>query len=121
MYSNMRTTITPVPMSSPKTSTHPQLSSKTTMTPIQPATQILPTLTDDMYVVEAPSFIVPYVYEKSPIGPLREFITKLDKCIQERNEEDRKREEAEEAKEKDNDVENKDDDKKSEVIIFIIN
>lgn len=48
--------------------------------PSQP--QILPTLTDDMYVVEAPSFIVPYVYEKPPIKPLKEFIEKLGKQIE---------------------------------------
>lgn len=38
---------------------------------------ILPTLTDDMFVVEAPSFIVPYVYEKPPKKPLKEFVVKI--------------------------------------------
>lgn len=40
---------------------------------------ILPTLTDDMFVVEAPSFIVPYVYEKPPKKPLKEFVEKIVK------------------------------------------
>lgn len=39
---------------------------------------ILPTLTDDMFVVEAPSFIVPYVYEKPPKKPLKEFVEKIE-------------------------------------------
>lgn len=52
--------------------------------------QILPTLTDDMYVVEAPSFIVPYVYEKPPIKPLKEYIERLGKEIEEMKERERK-------------------------------
>lgn len=40
---------------------------------------ILPTLTDDMFVVEAPSFIVPYVYEKPPKKPLKEYVEKIVK------------------------------------------
>lgn len=39
---------------------------------------ILPTLTDDMFVVEAPSFIVPYVYEKPPKKPLKEYVEKIE-------------------------------------------
>lgn len=42
---------------------------------------ILPTLTDDMFVVEAPSFIVPYVYEKPPKKPLKEFVGKIENKI----------------------------------------
>jgi len=42
---------------------------------------ILPTLTDDMFVVEAPSFIVPYVYEKPPKKPLKEFVGKIEDKI----------------------------------------
>lgn len=67
----------------------------TTITPVSsknnstqnnvPATQpnILPSLTDDMFVVEAPSFIVPYVYEKPSIKPFREFVDKLGKELEE--------------------------------------
>ena len=32
-----------------------------------------PNLTDDTYVVEAPSFIVPYVYEKPPLETFKDF------------------------------------------------
>ncbi|XP_043523599.1 uncharacterized protein LOC122535828 isoform X1 [Frieseomelitta varia] len=87
MYPNMRTTITPVPMTS-KTA---QLSPKTSMTTVTPTVTppILPTLTDDMFVVEAPSFIVPYVYEKPPLKPLKEFVTKLEKCLEEQEKEER--------------------------------
>jgi len=42
---------------------------------------ILPTLTDDMFVVEAPSFIVPYVYEKPPKKPLKDFVGKIEDKI----------------------------------------
>ena len=61
--------------------------------------QILPTLTDDMYVVEAPSFIVPYVYEKPPIRPLKEYIEKLGKEIEEMKEKERKERQEKEEKE----------------------
>ncbi|CAK1541543.1 unnamed protein product [Leptosia nina] len=43
---------------------------------------ILPSLTDDMFVVEAPSFIVPYVYEKPSLKPFREFVDKLGKELE---------------------------------------
>lgn len=90
LYPNMRTTITPVPMTSKTTAQlSPKTSSMTTVTPTVPP--ILPTLTDDMFVVEAPSFIVPYVYEKPPLKPLKEFVAKLEKSIEEREREERLR------------------------------
>ncbi|KPJ05237.1 hypothetical protein RR46_01992 [Papilio xuthus] len=69
------TTITPV---SCKGSTS---SKNNTTTAPQP--NILPSLTDDMFVVEAPSFIVPYVYEKPSVKPFREFVDKLGKQLDE--------------------------------------
>jgi hypothetical protein len=48
-------------------------------------------LTDDMYVVEAPSFIVPYVYEKPPKEALKEVVDKMAKIL--REEEKKEREE----------------------------
>ncbi|XP_015184100.1 PREDICTED: uncharacterized protein LOC107070420 isoform X1 [Polistes dominula] len=89
MYPNMRTTITPVPMTS-KSAAAQQLSPKpSSMTTVNPAlAPILPTLTDDMFVVEAPSFIVPYVYEKPPLKPLKEFVSKLEKSIEDRKKEE---------------------------------
>ncbi|XP_049879217.1 MOG interacting and ectopic P-granules protein 1-like [Pectinophora gossypiella] len=48
-----------------------------------PQPNILPSLTDDMFVVEAPSFIVPYVYEKPSVKPFREFVDKLGKELDE--------------------------------------
>ena len=95
MYPNMRTTITPVPMKSTSTP------KPATVTPVNsPAPQILPTLTDDMYVVEAPSFIVPYVYEKPPLKPMKEFITKLKKSILDREMEEKKLEDEKKAAQK---------------------
>ncbi|XP_051163220.1 MOG interacting and ectopic P-granules protein 1 isoform X2 [Leptopilina boulardi] len=96
MYPNMRTTITPVPM---KSSTI----KPATVTPIHTPPQVLPALTDDMFVVEAPSFIVPYVYEKPPLNPMKEFLAKLKKGIEEVEKEEKKA--ADEKKEKDdNDI-----------------
>ncbi|XP_015430051.1 PREDICTED: uncharacterized protein LOC107186649 [Dufourea novaeangliae] len=87
MYPNMRTTITPVPMTSKTAQLSPKTSSMTTVTPAVPP--ILPTLTDDMFVVEAPSFIVPYVYEKPPLKPLKDFVTKLEHCLEEKEKEEK--------------------------------
>ncbi|XP_012257110.2 uncharacterized protein LOC105686656 isoform X2 [Athalia rosae] len=114
MYPNMRATITPVPMTPKPVQCSPKPScTSATATPIP---QILPTLTDDMFVVEAPSFIVPYVYEKPPLRPLKDFVTKLEKSIEERDKADRLRKLEEDEKKKD---ENKDveleEDKRDEV------
>merc|ERR1711936_1564668 len=38
-----------------------------------------PNLTDDTFVVEAPSFIVPYVYEKPPKEGIRDFKESIEK------------------------------------------
>lgn len=81
---NMRATITPIPMTS-QSQPKPQPA---------PA-PILPTLTDDMFVVEAPSFIVPYVYEKPPMKPFKEFVAQIAKEI----EENKKKEKIENEKE----------------------
>lgn len=53
---------------------------------------ILPTLTDDMFVVEAPSFIVPYVYEKPPKKPLKEFVVKIEDKIKDKIDGDQSKE-----------------------------
>ncbi|XP_017843302.1 uncharacterized protein LOC108600315 [Drosophila busckii] len=39
---------------------------------------LLPGLTDDMFVLEAPSFIVPYIYEKPPNENIREVIKSIE-------------------------------------------
>lgn len=67
---NMRATITPIPMTTASTT---QSTSQPKSAPPPPA-PVLPTLTDDMFVVEAPSFIVPYVYEKPPIKEFKQFV-----------------------------------------------
>lgn len=55
----------------------------TQATEVSPGVSILPTLTDDMFVVEAPSFVVPYVYEKPPIVPFKDFVDKWGNEIKE--------------------------------------
>lgn len=69
---NMRATITPIPMNT--TASASSQSKSAPPPPAPPPAPVLPTLTDDMFVVEAPSFIVPYVYEKPPIKELKQFV-----------------------------------------------
>lgn len=79
---NMRATITPIPMVH-----HPPPVAPPPPKPAPPpppqAPQVLPTLTDDMYVVEAPSFIVPYVYEKPPLKEFKKFVENIGKEVEE--------------------------------------
>ncbi|KAK5642737.1 hypothetical protein RI129_008904 [Pyrocoelia pectoralis] len=106
---NMRATITPIPMTPSSISavptTRPSTASVTTLPPTPP---VLPTLTDDMFVVEAPSFIVPYVYEKPPLKDLKTCIKNLENEINEQ-----KKAEEESDKSKDGDSEKSDADSKS--------
>eukprot|EP00088_Acartia_fossae_P070019 TRINITY_DN926_c0_g1_i11.p1 TRINITY_DN926_c0_g1~~TRINITY_DN926_c0_g1_i11.p1 ORF type:complete len:1241 (-),score=505.09 TRINITY_DN926_c0_g1_i11:1178-4900(-) len=55
-----------------------------------------PNLTDDTFVVEAPSFIVPYVYEKPPKEEIKSFLEEIKKLRAELEEKEKK--EAEEKK-----------------------
>merc|ERR1712107_108526 len=57
-----------------------------------------PNLTDDTFVVEAPSFIVPYVYEKPPKEAIKDFNESVTKLIKET--EKKEEEEKEKAKKK---------------------
>lgn len=45
------------------------------------STSLLPNLTDDMFVLEAPSFIVPYIYEKPSGIDLKGVVSELSKTI----------------------------------------
>merc|ERR1711915_601353 len=69
-----------------------------------------PNLTDGTFVVEAPSFIVPYVYEKPPKEGIKDFKESIDKLVEEkRKEKERKREAGEEVSD-DEKKEDEDDD-----------
>ncbi|XP_065160870.1 MOG interacting and ectopic P-granules protein 1 isoform X2 [Atheta coriaria] len=116
---NMRATITPIPMN---TSTKavpaltPVLSPSAVAAAAAAGTCILPSLTDDMFVVEAPSFIVPYVYEKPPIKDFREYIGELATALKKEREIEEKNgadddSDVEEIKDDDSDVGKKDDEK----------
>lgn len=86
------TSVTPVPLSTVANSSV-SATTITTVTAASSAKQppvILPSLTDDMFVVEAPSFIVPYVYEKPPMKSLKEHIDKIEVDIKEAEEKERK-------------------------------
>ncbi|XP_050090905.1 uncharacterized protein LOC126574637 isoform X2 [Anopheles aquasalis] len=56
---------------------------KNAPTSLAPVTPLLPALTDDMFVLEAPSFIVPYIYEKPPVDNLRDIVDDLEAKIKE--------------------------------------
>ncbi|XP_050517832.1 MOG interacting and ectopic P-granules protein 1 isoform X2 [Diabrotica virgifera virgifera] len=85
---NMRATITPIPVNSSALSAqHQQKLSPATITPAL-TTPLLPTLTDDMFVVEAPSFIVPYVYEKPPVKDFKDFVKEIQTQIKKKEEKD---------------------------------
>ncbi|EEB18893.1 conserved hypothetical protein [Pediculus humanus corporis] len=98
---------------------------------VQRPPPILPMLTDDMYVVEAPSFIVPYVYEKPPVKKFKKYVKKMLKQIkiqeeeeEAKKEENQKEKESKESKESDKETTSEDkkpdsDEKeKSEVIVL---
>ncbi|XP_045465093.1 MOG interacting and ectopic P-granules protein 1 isoform X2 [Harmonia axyridis] len=96
---NMRATITPIPMVNQNQSIiKPSIS--------QSNTPVLPTLTDDMFVVEAPSFIVPYVYEKPPVQNLKEFLSDYKKQLE--------KDAAKEKSDEKNESENKEQDESDE-------
>ncbi|CAB3225690.1 unnamed protein product [Arctia plantaginis] len=89
------TTVTPI---SSKSNVSTQSSAAASQTP-QPS--ILPSLTDDMFVVEAPSFIVPYVYEKPSVKPFREFVDTLGKELDEQKAKEDKEKERKDKEKKD--------------------
>jgi hypothetical protein len=69
-----------------------------------------PNLTDDTFVVEAPSFIVPYVYEKPPLETFKDFKDSIKKMSEEKEGKD-KNDTGGETEEEDKD---KEDEKKEE-------
>ncbi len=69
-----------------------------------------PNLTDDMFVLEAPSFVVPYVYEKPAKESFKDFKESLEKIIQDLQEKAKIEKKKEEEKE---DVEMEDKDKET--------
>lgn len=87
---NMRATITPIPMNNPPSGSSSKAHGSSSSShhhhqhhqhQQQQQQPILPSLTDDMFVVEAPSFIVPYVYEKPPIKDFKQFLVELGKEV----------------------------------------
>jgi len=78
-----------------------------------------PNLTDDTFVVEAPSFIVPYVYEKPPREAIRDFKESIEKEIEDRKKAKAKKkadgeEVSEDEEEKEKKEDKKDDEKEKE-------
>ncbi|XP_055325170.1 uncharacterized protein LOC129579280 isoform X2 [Sitodiplosis mosellana] len=73
-----RASITPVPNNNQVIAT----GTSTTLAGLN--APVLTALTDDMFVLEAPSFIVPYIYEKPPSEDLKEIVLKMGVEIEER-------------------------------------
>lgn len=124
---NMRATITPIPMKQQQQSIlqqqhHQQQQQQAALAAAHQAqaqANILPSLTDDMYVVEAPSFIVPYVYEKPPIKNFKEFVVHYGKEVEKvKKEQEEKRKKKKKNPDDDDDYEvseeSDDDDSKKE-------
>ncbi|XP_055603240.1 uncharacterized protein LOC129751640 isoform X2 [Uranotaenia lowii] len=76
-YNSSRTVLNPVAAAASLISK----SNPPPLAPLAPVTPLLPALTDDMFVLEAPSFIVPYIYEKPPPENLRDIVTELEARI----------------------------------------
>jgi len=69
-----------------------------------------PNLTDDTFVVEAPSFIVPYVYEKPPKEGIKDFKESIDKLVEEKKKEKERKKAAGEEVSDDEEKKDEDDD-----------
>merc|ERR1711874_919991 len=65
-------------------------SSSTSTTSSTSQSNVDPNLTDDTFVVEAPSFIVPYVYEKPPKEAIRDFKESIDEIVEKKKKEKKK-------------------------------
>merc|ERR1712050_249796 len=98
---NTGVSITPVEKSNTATSSSASASSTS-----QSSTAVDPNLTDDTFVVEAPSFIVPYVYEKPPKEAIRDFKESIDDIVE------KKKKEKEERKAAGEEVSDDEDEKK---------
>ena len=85
---------TPKPLTSSVTITS---TSTTTLSssPAQKEESYDPNLTDDTFVVEAPSFIVPYVYEKPPKEGIKDFKASIEKLQKEADEKEKEEKEKE--------------------------
>ncbi|XP_068218688.1 MOG interacting and ectopic P-granules protein 1 isoform X2 [Palaemon carinicauda] len=75
-------------------------------------------LQDDAYVIEAPSFIVPYVMEGKPKEPIKAFLRRINKELEEyekekkKEEEEKKKKEEEEKKKEEDEIKGKEKDPK---------
>lgn len=102
-----RTSITPVPNNNQAT-----IGNVTSTTLAGLNAPVLTALTDDMFVLEAPSFIVPYIYEKPPSTELKDIVTKMAIEIEERKmleELEKKKRDAEREKDREKDKDSNDD------------
>merc|ERR1711874_171446 len=85
-------------------------SSSTSTTSSTSQSNVDPNLTDDTFVVEAPSFIVPYVYEKPPKEAIRDFKESIDEIVEKKKKEKEKKKAAGEEVSDDEEEKKKKDD-----------
>merc|ERR1719270_3142231 len=104
--------ITPVDKTSTTTAGHS--SSSTLSSSSSSQSNVDPNLTDDTFVVEAPSFIVPYVYEKPPKEGIKDFKESIDKIVEDKKKEKERKKAAGEEVSDDEDSKKKDDDDDSD-------
>lgn len=95
-----RTSITPVPNSSQT------IGNVTSTTLAGLNAPVLTALTDDMFVLEAPSFIVPYIYEKPASEDLKEIVVKMAVEIEERKKQEKNNEKNEKEQNDDDNAKN---------------
>merc|ERR1711874_81781 len=74
----------------PVEKTNTAMSSTASASTTSQSTTLDPNLTDDTFVVEAPSFIVPYVYEKPPKEAIRDFKESIDEIVEKKKKEKKK-------------------------------
>jgi len=101
---NTGVSITPVEKNNTATSSSTSASASST-TSQSPAVD--PNLTDDTFVVEAPSFIVPYVYEKPPKETIGDFKESIDEIVEKKKKDKEKRKAAGEEVSEDEDEKKK--------------
>merc|ERR1711936_339015 len=89
-------------------------SSSTSTTSSTSQSNVDPNLTDDTFVVEAPSFIVPYVYEKPPKEAIRDFKESIDEIVEKKKKEKEKKKAAGEEVSDDEEQKKKKDDEEED-------
>ena len=104
---NTGVSITPVEKTNTVTSSSTSASASASASTTSQSPAVDPNLTDDTFVVEAPSFIVPYVYEKPPKETIGDFKESIDEIVEKKKKDKEKRKAAGEEVSEDEDEKKK--------------